>query len=67
MEIFDISTLAALAFGSLAGILGYIGKGIRTDLRQIAVDLRAVGTRLSEYITKTESRLAVIEERLKEK
>lgn len=67
METISPSTLLALlslAFGAWAGVVGYIGHGIRTDLRAIGKDLREESRRLNQYILQTETRLAKIEEHL---
>lgn len=60
----DFSTILALAFGLWAGVVAWIGQGIRTDLKGIATDLKAESQKLNEYIVATERRLAVLEDRV---
>ena len=54
----------SLAFGLWAGVVAYIGNGIRADLKQISADMKQESQRLNQYIVQTEKRLAVIEDRL---
>lgn len=62
MEVNDILTaLFAIAFGCWAGVVAYIGAGIRTDIRTMASEMRQESVKLNEYIVQTESRLAVLE------
>jgi len=56
-----IFALLALAFGCWAGVVAYLGHGIRSDLRGIAHDLRRESEKLNEYIVQTETRLALLE------
>ena len=59
--------LLALAFGAWAGVVGFIGHGIRMDLRQIGTDLKTQSKELNTYIVQTESRLARIEQKIGER
>lgn len=54
-------TLLGLAFGLWAGVVGWIGKGIRSDLSSIFGQLQNQSERLNEYVLQTETRLARIE------
>ena len=56
-------SLLAVAFGCWAGVVAYIGHGIRSDLKGIARDLKEESEKLNKYIVHTESRLAVLEDR----
>lgn len=67
MEV-DFNTILALAFTAWAGVVGYIGVGIRNDFQKIGkrlddirTDLRQESERLQRYIVQTETRLAVLE------
>jgi hypothetical protein len=51
------NTLLAVAFTAWAGVVGYIGGGIRNDLKKVSADL-------NKYIITTETRLAIIETHL---
>jgi len=62
MEI-DFTAILALAFTAWAGVVGYFARGIRADLRLIAANLKAESEKLNLYIVRTESRLAVLEDR----
>ena len=64
MEQLDFNTALALAFACWAGVVGYLGRGIRGDLQTIARDLREQSHRLNEYIVSTEVRLATIEQHI---
>ena len=61
----DFNTALALAFTAWAGVVGWIGRGIRSDLRVIAADMRKEAEKLNQYIVQTESRLSVLEDRAK--
>ena len=61
---FDFNALLALAFGAWAGVVGFIGHGIRSDLRAIGQDLKDESRRLNQYIVQTEKRLVLIEDHL---
>lgn len=50
-----------VAFGLWAGVVAFIGHGIRTDLRGIRSDLKKESEKLNTYIVQTETRLAVLE------
>jgi hypothetical protein len=59
------------AFAAWAGVVGWIGKGLlsrlndaRDELRLIRGDLQEEATRLNQYIVQTETRLAVVEDRV---
>lgn len=56
-----VTALFAVAFGCWAGVVGYIGAGIRADIRKMAEIMRIESIKLNEYITQTETRLAVLE------
>ena len=60
----DFNSLLALAFGAWAGVVGFIGHGIRTDLKEIGKDLKQESQRLNKYIVQTEKRLVLIEDHL---
>lgn len=62
---FDFNTALALAFACWAGVVGWIGHGIRDDIRRIGVDLRRESEKLNEYVVHTEARLARLEEKIK--
>lgn len=57
--------LLAIAFGAWAGVVAWLGHGIRADLRRISADLRYESDKLNQYIIATERRIAVLEDRLK--
>jgi hypothetical protein len=59
----DFNTLLALAFGCWAGVVGYLGQGIRRDIQALGTDLREESRKLNQYIVQTETRLARIESR----
>lgn len=61
----DFNTLLGLAFSLWALVVGWIGHGIRSDLRGIREDLAEESAKLNQYIVQTESRLSVVEDRLK--
>lgn len=60
----DFNTILGLAFACWAGVVGFLGQGIRKDLQAIGEDLKQESRRLNEYIVQTETRLARLEERL---
>ena len=62
----DFNTILAVAFGLWAGVVGWIGQGIRGDLREIGEDLKEESEKLNAYIVQTETRLARLEERANE-
>ena len=68
MEI-DIATVLAtvltLAFSAWAGVVAWFAHGIRGDLKDIATFSRQEAEKLNLYIIQTESRLSVVEDRLK--
>ena len=49
-----ISTILSIAFGCWAGVIVWIGNGIRSDIKEES-------RKLNQYIVQTEKRLAVIE------
>ena len=65
---FETNTVISLAFTSAftawAGVVAYGVRGIRSDLRGISEDLRRESEKLNQYIVQTESRLAVLEDRV---
>jgi len=62
---FDFNTLLGLAFSLWALVIGWIGHGIRSDLKGIRTDLHEESAKLNQYIVQTERRLSVVEDRLK--
>ncbi len=58
-----ISAAVAMAFGAWAGVVGWLGHGIRQDIRSLSKTLTNQSERLSAYIVQTETRLAVLEDR----
>ena len=67
----DFNTLLALAFTAWAGVVAFIGYGIRSDSRGVREDVRNVAKelkrevlRINDYILQTESRLSRLEEHL---
>jgi len=60
----DFNDLLAIAFGAWAGVVGWLGHGIRLDLRRIGKELRDESEKLNQYIIATERRIAVLEDRL---
>jgi len=60
-----IIAVLSVAFGLWAGVVGYIGNGIRSDLRIIADRMQRESEKLNQYIVQTEKRLAVLEDRHK--
>jgi hypothetical protein len=65
MESIDFDTALALAFACWAGVVGWMGRGIRSDLQGIGTELRSQAQRLNEYIIATEVRLATIEQHIR--
>jgi hypothetical protein len=51
---FDFNTLLGVSFTAWAGIVAWVGNGIRSDLRQLS-------ERLQAHIVQTEGRLATLE------
>lgn len=60
----DFIAFLGLAFTAWAGVVLWIGRGIRSDLRGIRQDLAAESEKLNQYIVQTEARLAVLEDRV---
>ena len=56
--------LLAVAFGAWAGVVGWLGHGIRTDLSRIGSEMRRESEKLNQYIIATERRIAVLEDRI---
>lgn len=52
------------AFTAWAGVVAYGVRGIRSDLQGISKRLDREAERLNSYIVQTESRLAVLEDRM---
>lgn len=59
-----VSALFAVAFGCWAGVVGYIGSGIRSDIKEMARAMRDESRKLNEYIVQTETRIAVLESKM---
>lgn len=64
-------SILSLAFLCWAGVVGFIGHGIRGDLRDIRREVRSFGGELkvegekfNRYVIQTERRLSVVEDRL---
>lgn len=65
MELDTIIPLAlTAAFTAWAGVVAYGVKGIRSDLQGISFRLDRESEKLNQYIVQTESRLAVLEDRV---
>lgn len=67
MELADNALLTVAftaAFTAWAGVVAYGVKGIRSDLRGISDRLDREAEKLNEYIIQTETRLAVLEDRI---
>ena len=60
----DFNSWLAVAFGMWAGVVAWLGHGIRADLKEIGQDLKHEAKRLNEYILQTETRLARLEEHI---
>lgn len=60
-------SLVAVAFGAWAGVVAWLGSGIRSDIKSIAGELHSQSERLQKYIIQTETRLAVLEDRVNHK
>ena len=61
-----LSTVLAGAFGAWAGVVAWLGQGIRKDLQALGEDLKEESYRLNQYIVQTEVRLARLEQNNKE-
>jgi len=59
-----VASIVALAFGAWAGVVAHLGNGIRQDIRNLSKALREQSDRLSSYILQTETRLALLEDRV---
>jgi hypothetical protein len=59
----DFNTVLALAFGAWAGVVGWLGAGIRSDIQELGKDLKDESRKLNQYIVQTETRLAKLESR----
>lgn len=64
MPVVGFNELLAIAFGMWAGVVGWLGHGIRVDLRRIGQELRQESDKLNQYIIATERRMAVLEDRV---
>lgn len=64
MEI-DFNSILALAFAAWAGVVAWIGQGIRADIKDIGLDLKEESERLNKYVVQTESRLSRLETKIK--
>lgn len=53
--------MLSVSFGLWAGVVAWIGHGIRSDLKGIGQDLREESRKLNTYIVQTEKRLAILE------
>lgn len=60
----DALALLGLAFTAWGGIVYWLGRGIRADLKGIRKDLASESAKLNQYIVTTEARLAVLEDRV---
>lgn len=56
-----VLALVALAFGAWAGIVAYLGNGIRDDLRTLNSTIEKTDTRLDTYILNSERRMTFLE------
>lgn len=56
-----VLALVALAFGAWAGIVAYLGNGIRDDLRTLNTTIEKTDTRLDTYILNSERRMTFLE------
>jgi hypothetical protein len=61
----DFNSILALAFAAWAGVVAWIGQGIRGDIKDIGLDLKEESERLNKYVVQTESRLSRLEARMK--
>ena len=61
----DFNSILALAFGMWAGVVGWLGHGIRSDIQKLGTGLKENSERLNAYVVQTEARLARIEEKLR--
>jgi len=59
-----LATLLTVAFTAWAGVVAWFARGIRSDLKDIARFSRQEAEKLNLYIVQTETRLAVLEERI---
>ena len=59
-----IAAIIAVAFGAWAGVVAWLGHGIRQDIHLLSRALNDQGERLNSYILQTETRLALLEERI---
>ena len=60
-----VFALLSVAFGMWAGVVAWIGNGIRNDIRGMASELKDESKKLNQYIVQTETRLAVLENEVK--
>ena len=58
-------SLFTLAFTSWAGVVLWVGMGLRRDGRDIRDELKAVSQQLNEYVLSTEKRLTYLETQIK--
>ena len=65
MEQLDFNSLLAISFGMWAAVVAWIGRGIFRRMDSIALQMQNESAKLNEYIVQTESRIAVVEDRLK--
>ncbi len=59
-----LATVLTMAFTAWAGVVAWFARGIRGDLKDIAHFSRLEAEKLNLYIVQTESRLAVLEDRV---
>lgn len=59
----DFNSVLAMAFAAWAGVVAWIGQGIRGDIAEIGKDLKEESERLNQYVVQTEARLARLEAR----
>lgn len=56
-----IISLFTLAFTLWAGVVLWLGRGLRGDVKEMTNEMKRESERLQQYIVQTETRLAVLE------